>query len=76
MIRYLPKGARLYDCPVHGKFTAHYKTANPLCPLCDVSTGKGNGTTASDVELFINLKNAVQKELSTMPPLTMHSVGM
>jgi hypothetical protein len=62
--RYLPKGMKLHPCLVHGHFLAHYKDANPVCPLCIPSTesGNGNGTTSEEVELFINLKDAINQK--------------
>lgn len=64
VLRYVPKGMKLHPCDIHGKFLAHYKDSNPLCPLCSAPSGNGNGTTASDIELFIDLKDAVNKEIN------------
>jgi len=79
VIRYLPKGMKLYDCPIHGKFVAHYKDANPLCPLCIAPSGDGNGTTASDVELFIDLqkqKQAMDRLLAPCDQVPLNTVNL
>lgn len=57
VLRYLPKGLKLHNCDIHGKYLAHYKQDNPLCPLCPAPTGNGNGTTATEVEHLIELRN-------------------
>lgn len=61
VLRYLPKGMKLHDCPMHGKFLAHYKDENPLCPLCNMDSGSGNGTTATDMQHYIEIRDAVQQ---------------
>lgn len=69
VLKYLPKGMKLHGCDIHGKFLAHYKENNPLCPLCSMSAnaGEANGTTASQVELFINLTDAVKQSIPGVP---------
>lgn len=57
--RYLPKGMAMHNCDIHGGFLSHYKDSNPLCPLCITPETKANGTDASDVELYINLRDAL-----------------
>jgi hypothetical protein len=58
VVRYLPKGMKLHPCDLHGMFLSHYKAENPVCPLC-VQTGTGEGTTATDVEHYINIRDMV-----------------
>ena len=57
--RYLPKGMKLHNCEMHGMYASHYKETSPLCPICPSINPEGNGTTASQVELFIDLKDAI-----------------
>jgi len=61
--KYLPKGMKLCQCDMHGGYLAHYTDKNPLCPLCQVATNAGNGTTASEVELYIDLHDMIQNAL-------------
>lgn len=62
VLRYLPKGMKVHPCDIHGNFLSHYKDKNPLCPLCSADTGDGNGTTASEVELFIDMRDGLHGE--------------
>jgi hypothetical protein len=73
--RYLPKGMKLCNCHMHGKYLAHYSDKNPLCPLCTQSTvsGEGNGTTASDVELFIDIRDAIKDAVDSVHSVSLHS---
>lgn len=64
--RYLPKGAKLHSCPLHGYFLAHYKDTDPICSAC-TSTGSGEGTTATSVEHWINIKDEVQHTVGYRP---------
>lgn len=57
--RYLPKGMKLHPCDLHGMFLAHYRDTNPLCPLCTQHDSNAEGTTATAVEHFINLRDMV-----------------
>jgi len=56
--KYLPKGMALHPCDIHGHFLSHYSNDNPLCPLCISHNPAAEGTSASDVELYINLRDA------------------
>lgn len=69
VVRYLPKGMSLHNCTMHGKYLAHYTTpADKLtCPLCNFPTQDGNGTTATEVEHYIDIRDAVA------PPHNPHS---
>lgn len=60
--RYLPKGMRIHTCNMHGGFVAHYKNKSPLCPLCikEAPPTEGNGITATQVELFIDMRDNMQ----------------
>lgn len=54
--RYMPRGMKICTCNMHGRFLVHYTQQAPECPSCkEVYSGEGNGTTASEVELFIDL---------------------
>lgn len=64
--RYLPKGAKLHPCDMHGHFLAHYKDSSPTCPLC-ITTGTGEGTTATTIEHWINIKDNVQATTGYRP---------
>lgn len=55
--RYLPKGMKLCDCDIHGKFLCHYSDSNPMCPLCANVTNSGNGQDATQTELAINFRD-------------------
>lgn len=67
--RYLPKGARLHNCEVHGGYLSHYKDKNPLCPLCIQHDPKAEGTTASDTELYIDLRDKAQQIANVLAPI-------
>lgn len=57
--RYLPKGMKANDCPIHGKFLAHYTDSSPICPTCNevlTSTNQGNGESATATQFFIDLQ--------------------
>lgn len=58
--RYLPKGMRIMNCDMHGSYLAHYKSKEPVCPVCkdmvpDPNNNQGNGPTASEVEHYIDI---------------------
>jgi hypothetical protein len=55
--RYLPKGAKLHDCDMHGKYLAHYTDSSALCPMCIKHDPRAEGTTATEVELYIDLRD-------------------
>lgn len=55
--RYLPKGMKMCNCDMHGKYLAHYTVDNPVCPICAIHTGNGDGTTATQVEHYIDLRD-------------------
>ena len=57
--RYAPKGMKLFNCEIHGAYLGHYTDPNPLCPLCHAATAGGNGTTATQVEHFIDVRDMV-----------------
>jgi len=57
--RYLPKGYKIYPCDLHGHFLAHYSDKNPLCPLCIHADPHANGTTATEIEHWIDLKDGI-----------------
>jgi hypothetical protein len=57
--RYLPRGVKLYPCDIHGHFLAHCKNEMPICPLCVQHNHEAEGTTATEVEHFINVRDAI-----------------
>jgi hypothetical protein len=57
--RYLPKGMKLYPCDIHGYFLAHYTEDKPTCPLCIKHDPVAEGTTATQVEHWIDIKNGI-----------------
>lgn len=59
-LRYLPKGMKICNCDVHGSYLAHYKTENPTCPLCPLQDPSANGTNATEMEHYIDIKDVVQ----------------
>jgi hypothetical protein len=65
--RYLPKGMKLYPCDIHGHFLEHYSNKEPVCPLCISHNPKAEGTPATQVEHFINIRDMVA------PPHNPHS---
>ena len=64
--RYLPKGMKIHPCDLHGHYLAHYKEPDPVCPLC-IKTGGGEGTSATDIEHWINIKDNVQAATGFRP---------
>lgn len=56
--KYLPKGMKLHPCDLHGHFLSHYSDSNPTCPLCIKHDPQAEGTTATEMELFIDLRDA------------------
>lgn len=66
--RYLPKGMAIHPCDLHGHFLAHYSNNNPTCPLCIKHDPQAEGTTASEVELYIDLRDAMQQGTVTLAP--------
>jgi hypothetical protein len=58
-VRYLPRGMRIDNCDVHGGFLTHYKAKEALCPLCIKQDPAANGTTATEVEHFINIRDVL-----------------
>ncbi|AGR46887.1 hypothetical protein JL_4 [Bacillus phage JL] len=67
VVRYLPKGMKLHPCDLHGSFLAHYKDELPTCPLCIQHNHAAEGTTATEVEHYINIRDLVA------PPHNPHS---
>lgn len=67
--RYLPKGMRLHNCAVHGNYLAHYSSpADKLsCPTCSIATTNGNGTTATAVQHYIDMRDQVERETGYRP---------
>ncbi|MMZ43585.1 hypothetical protein D1872_51450 [compost metagenome] len=65
--RYLPKGMRIHPCDIHGHFLAHYTDENPICPLCIKHNPQAEGTNATDVELYIDLRDSIR------PPTNPHN---
>lgn len=60
--RYLPRGMKLCDCPIHGAYLAHYTDDKMECPACAAianANNGGNGTTATQVEHLINVRDMV-----------------
>lgn len=66
-VRYLPKGMKLYPCDIHGHYLAHYTDRMALCPLCIEHNPEAEGTTATQVEHFIDIRDAIA------PPTNPHS---
>lgn len=63
--RYLPKGMKLQPCDMHGHFLTHYSTKEPLCPLCVTHSDVAEGTTATQVEHYIDLRDAATSPFSS-----------
>lgn len=59
MVRYLPKGMKLHPCDMHGHFLTHYTNTEPLCPLCIKHDPSAEGTTATQVEHWIDLRDGI-----------------
>ena len=57
--RYAPRGMKVYFCEIHGAYLSPIGEQNPTCPLCQAATTNGNGTTATQVEHFINVRDMV-----------------
>lgn len=59
--RYQPKGMKLHFCQIHGAFLSHYSDKNPECTTCRemMASNEGNGTTATQVEHFINIRDMI-----------------
>jgi hypothetical protein len=54
----------IHNCEIHGNLLALYKDTNPLCPLCNPQAptdieenAEGNGTTATQVEHYIDVRD-------------------
>ncbi|MNP37019.1 hypothetical protein D3C76_1304430 [compost metagenome] len=67
ILRYLPRGMKLHNCDIHGIYGCHYTDQGPCCPICSSTLSTGNGVTASDVELYIDLRDSMD------PPHNPHS---
>ena len=52
------RGANIHYCEMHGHY-ATAKDSEPTCPVCalTVGNGTGNGTTATEVEHYIDIKD-------------------
>ena len=61
--RQLPKDVVIHMCEIHGGFIARKDDTNPMCPLChayeSTEPNTGNGTTATEMELLIDLKDSI-----------------
>lgn len=64
--KYLPKGMKLLYCDLHGHYLQHYKT-DGLCPLCVAHDAKAEGTTATEVEHYINIRDLIDPTNGTNP---------
>ena len=66
--KYEPKGFKVCNCEVHGYYLAPAGEENPQCPRCQevVEVPGGNGTTATEVEHYINVRDMV------VPPTNPH----
>lgn len=53
--RYLPRGMEICQCEIHGSYLSHYKAKDKACPVCKESVSTGNGSTATQVEHYIDL---------------------
>ncbi len=56
--RYLPRGMKLGYCDMHGHYLKHY-TSDGICPQCIGHDPKSDGTTASDMEHYIEIRQAL-----------------
>jgi len=65
--RYLPKGLKIHPCDIHGSFLSHYSDTNPICSLCVSHNPAAEGTTASSIEHWIDLKDHVQATTGYRP---------
>ena len=63
--KYLPKGMKLHTCEMHGMYLQHYTQSTPSCPACAhwASLNGGNGTTATEIEHFIDVKDHINEVL-------------
>lgn len=67
VVKYLPKGMSLHPCDLHGHFLTHYTDKQPTCPLCIKQDPSANGTNATEVEHWIDLKDTVQATTGFRP---------
>jgi hypothetical protein len=56
--KYLPKGMKLHYCDLHGHYLSHY-SGEGLCSLCVNPNPEANGTSASEIEHYINIREMV-----------------
>lgn len=65
----LPSGVKACECPIHGTYLAvDKKDSDCPCPYCSVymdtnTNDKGNGTTASQLEQAIDVRDAIRNTL-------------
>lgn len=66
----------LQYCEMHGHYMNSPTTGKDSCPVCSemaINNG-GNGTTATEVELYIDLKDAIQQDPMMMIPIATNIV--
>ena len=64
--KYLPKGMKLNYCDLHGHYLQHY-SGDGLCPLCTGHNPEADGTTATQVEHYIDIRDAIDPTSGTNP---------
>lgn len=74
--RYIPKGMKLHNCDIHGFFLAHYTDTNPICSLCVSHSPEAEGTTATQVEHYIDIRDALTNTDGTNPGQKANPLGI
>lgn len=57
--RYLPKGMKINNCDMHGSYLSHYTQDQPICPLCITHNPAAEGTTATEVEHYLDIRDGI-----------------
>ena len=58
VLKSIPTGARICRCDLHGHYMVMADITQPMCPLCP-ATPPNNGTTATEVEHYIDIREAI-----------------
>ena len=57
----MPNDGQVFFCEIHGHYLVPKGAEDTLCPICKTPDTDAEGTTASEVELYIDLKDATQE---------------